>query len=73
MKVRVPDHRPLGLAEHDRAQRPRQPIGMIGDLIAAEPDQPQRVARELIGDREVRKPAGRIAIAGDERFEQREW
>jgi hypothetical protein len=46
---------------------------MIGDLIATEPDQPQRFARELLGDREVRKPAGRIPITGDERFEQREW
>jgi hypothetical protein len=46
---------------------------MVRDLIATEPDQTQRVARELVRDRKVRKPAGRIAITVDERLEQREW
>ena len=46
---------------------------MLGDLVATEPDETQRVARELIGDREVGKPARGSAILGDQRVEQREW
>jgi hypothetical protein len=71
VEVRVADHRPLGLAEHDRSQRPRQPLGALGDLVATEPDETQRVAREVIGDREVGKPADGFAIVGNECVEQR--
>lgn len=46
---------------------------MLGDLIAPEADEAQRLARELIGDREVDKAADGIAIRGDQRVEQRGW
>jgi hypothetical protein len=46
---------------------------MLGDLIATEPDETERLAGELIGDHEVGKPARGFAILGDERVEQRGW
>jgi hypothetical protein len=73
VEVRVADHRPFRLAEHDRAQRPREPIGSFGDLIASEADKPQRLTRERVGDREVGEPARGVAIVRDQRIEQRRW
>ena len=43
---------------------------MLGDLLATEPNETQRLARELSGDREVRKPARGFAIVRDQRVEQ---
>jgi hypothetical protein len=44
---------------------------MLGDLVATEADEPEGVARELIGDREVGQPARGVAIQGDQCVEQR--
>ena len=46
---------------------------MIGDLVATEPDQTQRLARELPGDREIGEPTRRVAIVRDQRVEQLQW
>jgi len=73
MEVHRSHQRPLGLAQHDRAQRPREPIGSFGDLIASEADKPQRLTRERVGDREVGEPARGVAIVRDQRIEQRRW
>jgi hypothetical protein len=48
-------------------------MGMIGDLVAPEADQPKSIARELIGDREVREPDRRLTVARDERVQQLGW
>jgi len=73
MEVRVAHHGPLRLADDDRAEGPRQPIGLIGDLVATVPDQTQRLAGELTGDREIDEPASRVAIVRDQRVEQLQW
>ena len=46
---------------------------MIGDLVATVPDQTQRLAGELTGDREIGEPTSRVAIVRDQRVEQLQW